>query len=44
MFTLPAYLYRGGTSKCWLFAAADVAPFAPDQLALSHLLSAALGG
>lgn len=44
MFTLPAYLYRGGTSKCWLFATADVAPYAPDREALSRLLSAALGG
>lgn len=44
MFTLPAYLYRGGTSKCWLFCEPDLAPYAPDESELSRILSAALGG
>jgi len=40
---LRGHWYRGGTSKCWLFDAKDVAPHAPTREEIPALLSAAFG-
>ncbi|UKA75281.1 PrpF domain-containing protein [Arthrobacter sp. FW306-07-I] len=40
---LKGHWYRGGTSKCWLFDARDVALHAPTREEIPALLSAAFG-
>lgn len=40
---LKGHWYRGGTSKCWLFDARDVAHHAPTREEIPALLSAAFG-
>lgn len=40
---LRGHWYRGGTSKCWLFDAKDVAPFATNREEIRELLADAFG-
>lgn len=40
---LRGHWYRGGTSKCWLFDAEDVAPYADSREAIRSLLADAFG-
>ncbi|MCX6497279.1 MAG: hypothetical protein NTU93_00580 [Arthrobacter sp.] len=40
---LRGHWYRGGTSKCWLFGAEDVAPYAANREEIRDLLADAFG-